>query len=169
MNEWTTGDAKFTQTHADSNAFVCRTIVTTPTGPRDETLIVGVYVDDCFVLYSHDDQHSLYKRFTSDLQSRWNVDDEGDVSDLLGIEIESSIDGCVTLKQRGYIERLCQTWFPDGVCSTVQSNQAPADLTLPQLVADALVLEDERDTLTSSASRASSARSSTPPRTHAPT
>ena len=49
----------------------------------------------------------------------------------------------------------------------MQSNQAPADLTLPQLVADALVLEDERDTLTSSASRASSARSSTPPRTHA--
>ena len=52
-------------------------------------LIVGVYVDDCFVLYSHDDQHSLYQRFTSDLQSRWKVDDEGDVSDLLGIEISS--------------------------------------------------------------------------------
>ena len=67
------------------------------------------------------------------------------MSDLLGIEIESSSDGSVTLKQRGYMERLCQTWFFDGVCSTVQSNQTPADLTLPQLVADALVLEDERD------------------------
>ena len=143
MNEWTTGGAKFTQAHADSNTFICRTTTTTPAGPRDETLIVGVYVDDCFVLYSHDDQHSLYQRFTADLQSRWKVDDEGDVSDLLGIEIESASDGCVTLKQRGYIERLCQTWFPDGVHSTVQSNQTPADLMLPQLVADALVLEDE--------------------------
>ena len=28
--------------------------------PRDETLIVGVYVGDCFVLYSHNDESSLY-------------------------------------------------------------------------------------------------------------
>ena len=44
-----------------------------------------------------------------------------------------------------YIEKLVAKWFPNGVPSTTQSNKTPADALLPQLVADALVLDDARD------------------------
>ena len=137
-------DASFTRLFADSNVFLCKRKVSAPTGVRYETLIVGVYVDDCFICHSHNDEYSLYHHFTRDLQARWNVDDEGPVSDLLGIEI-SVDDGCVELKQASYIEKLVSTWFPDGVPPTVQSNQTPASNELPQLVADALVNTDARD------------------------
>eukprot|EP00965_Chrysotila_dentata_P113900 3765808-Pleurochrysis_carterae.AAC.1 len=42
-----------------------------------QRLILGCYVDDLFTLYSHDGDGSLYQRFTADLASRWNVEDEG--------------------------------------------------------------------------------------------
>ena len=58
----------------------------------------------------------------------------------------TSQGGVVELKQTAYIEKLAATWFPDGVPSTMQSNKVPADVLLPQLVADALVLADERET-----------------------
>eukprot|EP00965_Chrysotila_dentata_P052000 1726090-Pleurochrysis_carterae.AAC.1 len=48
-----------------------------------QRLILGCYVDDLFTLYSHDGDGSLYQRFTADLASRWNVEDEGPISDLL--------------------------------------------------------------------------------------
>ena len=143
MEAWANDGATFTRLHSDSNVFLCRHQVPTPSGPRDEVLIVGVYVDDCYILYSHDDQHSLYRRFTADLQSRWKVDDEGPVSDLLGVDISES-DGILELKQETYIERMAKTWFPDGVPSFIQSNSVPADKDLPQLVADALVCTDAR-------------------------
>ena len=37
---------------------------------------------DLFVLSSHRDDHSLYHAFTSAMQERWEVDDEGDVNDF---------------------------------------------------------------------------------------
>eukprot|EP00965_Chrysotila_dentata_P044821 1489324-Pleurochrysis_carterae.AAC.1 len=46
-------------------------------------LILGCYVDDLFTLYSHDGAGSLYEDFTSALSARWNVEDEGPISDLL--------------------------------------------------------------------------------------
>ena len=54
-------------------------------------LIVGVYVDDLFVLYSNDDTDSLYCAFISRLDARWDVEDEGEVSDLLNVEISRSV------------------------------------------------------------------------------
>ena len=144
MEEWCSKGAKFTRLFADSNVFVCRQDVDTPSGKRPETLIVGVYVDDQFVLYSHDDQYSLYQRYVTDLQKRWSVDDEGEVSDLLGVEI-SSQDGFVELKQEQYIDRLATKWFPEGVPEDIQGNRPPADKDLAQHVADALVDLDSRD------------------------
>ena len=136
----------FERSFADSNVFIRRGTVNTPRGPREETLIVGVYVDDCFVLYSHNDEFSLYHKFVTDLQARWQVDDEGEVSDLLGVEITHHADaGVVELTQTAYIEKLAAKWFPNGVPATTQSNKTPADALLPQLVADALVLDDARD------------------------
>ena len=45
----------------------------TPTGARRERIHVGVYVDDLAVVYSHDDEHSLYHTFITALESRWKV------------------------------------------------------------------------------------------------
>ena len=53
------------------------------------------------VAYTFDDEHSLYALFAKELQSRWNVEDEGDVHDLLGIEFR--FEGkTVTLHQNAY-------------------------------------------------------------------
>ena len=40
------------------------------------------------------------------------MDDEGDVSDLLNVEIHR-VDGGVELRQTSYIKKLVQEWFPD--------------------------------------------------------
>ena len=54
----------FVATESDLCVFTRRETVQTPSGPRDETLIIGCYVDDLLTLYSHDDEHSLYHSFT---------------------------------------------------------------------------------------------------------
>ena len=56
--EWNDGARK--QTYADSCVFHCRQTVKTPDGERTEWLLVGACVDDLCILYSHDDEHSLY-------------------------------------------------------------------------------------------------------------
>ena len=68
---------KFEQSFGDPCVFYCRREVSTPSGTRSELLIVGCYVDDLFVLSSHRDEYSLYSLFTSDLESDWDVEDEG--------------------------------------------------------------------------------------------
>ena len=46
----------FVQLHSDDCVFVKRaTTVNTDGSTRDETIIIGCYVDDLFVLYSHND------------------------------------------------------------------------------------------------------------------
>ena len=114
--------------------------VQTPDGPREERLIIGVYVDDLCTCASHTDEYSLYAKFTADLKQRWAVEDEGPCSDLLGIEITQTNEH-TTLTQRGYIERLVSRFCPDGV--PTRGASTPADVSLPQLVADALSAHDE--------------------------
>ena len=41
------------------------------------------HADDLAVVYSHDDEHSLYRDFIAALESRWNVEDEGELTDLI--------------------------------------------------------------------------------------
>ena len=131
---------------SDSCVFHLQKTTETPNGPRKEILIVGCYVDDLFILYSHDDEHSLYHRFTSDLQKRWEVDDEGPVSDLLNIEIKREQDR-VTLRQTSYIERMVKHWLPNGVPNNVQANSTPHVNDLPALVLDAVSCNDPVDPL----------------------
>ena len=124
--------------------FVRSEVRQTPAGERIEHLMVGCYVDDLCVLYSHDDEHSLYHEFTADLTSSWEVDDEGDVADLLNIDI-SREGKAVVLRQKTYIQKMVKEHLPEGVPNTLPSNQTPSDSSLPQLVSDALVLKDKSD------------------------
>ena len=128
----------FTQTFSDHSVFTLERTMSTPKGPRLERIHVGVYVDDLATAYLHDDEHSLYRAFIAALESRWNVEDEGELSDLLGIEFTRE-DGAIELRQTKYIEKLAGEFFPDGVPPTAQANKVPCDRELPALVHLALL------------------------------
>ena len=132
------------QCTSDECVFHLTREVNTPNGVRTDTLILGCYVDDLFILYNSDDEHSLYNRFVADLQRRWDVDDEGEVTDLLNIEISREGTG-VVLRQRAYIEKLAAAWFPDGPPAHVPVNATPHSDALPSLVLDAVSSTDPVD------------------------
>eukprot|EP00965_Chrysotila_dentata_P029999 998925-Pleurochrysis_carterae.AAC.1 len=102
-----------------------------------QRLIIGCYVDDLFTLYYDDGAGSLYETFTSDLAARWNVEDEGPVSDLLNVDISRDADH-VLLQQHKYIAHLVSTYLPDGVPAASHKSQAPASEELPSQVEAAL-------------------------------
>jgi hypothetical protein len=70
----------------------------TPGGPRPEVLTIGVYVDDLACVYLHDDEHSLYHAFAAKLRE-WDVEDEGELSDLCRDTLKVSLFGHKTLKK----------------------------------------------------------------------
>merc|ERR1712086_1198093 len=82
--------------------------------------------------------NTLYRSFITALESRWNVEDEGELTDLLGIEF-SREDGVIELRQTKYTEKLAADFFPDGVPPTSQANKVPCDRDLPALVNLALL------------------------------
>ena len=59
--------------------------------------------------------------FKKALMQRFNVEDEGDLTDLLGIEFTRH-ESAVEIRQTAYIEKLAKEFFPDGVPSTAQAN-----------------------------------------------
>ena len=136
------------QSKLDTCIFTCRARVSTPSGPRDEVLMLGIYVDDVFSNSSHDDEHSIYSQFFGALSDEWDVEDEGEVSDLLSIEIHAE-GKCVILRQRAYIEKLLATFAPNGVplstfgggrtLASQPPGQVPADVALNKLVDDAML------------------------------
>eukprot|EP00965_Chrysotila_dentata_P076997 2542252-Pleurochrysis_carterae.AAC.1 len=70
-----------------------------------QNLVVGCYVDDLFTLYAQDGPGSLYADFTAVLAERWNVEDEGPVSNLLNVDITRDADS-ILLRQESYITQL---------------------------------------------------------------
>lgn len=68
---WENGGSRLKQSEMDTCIFSCRTSMPTPNGPREEeTLLVGCYVDDLFILSSHTDEHSIYHKLTGDPAGR---------------------------------------------------------------------------------------------------
>ena len=109
----------------------------------EEKLIIGCYVDDLCCLYDGDQPGSLYSDFVAALQSRWNVEDEGPVSDLLNVEFSRSADNGIKLSQGSYIDRMVQRYLPSGE-SVIGKNVPPCDAGLEAAV-QAAVLEREKD------------------------
>ena len=142
-NDGTAGAPRLQQSTLDTCVFWCKHTVDTPTGPRTEQLYIGCYVDDLFVLASHTDEHSLYARFTRDLTDRWDVEDEGEVADLLSVEI-SREDEHVVLRQVNYIQKMMRTYAPEGtpassfgegfLLKSQPCGRVPADSELPKMV-----------------------------------
>ena len=103
----------------------------------DDRLIVGVYVDDLCCAFKSDEPGSLYQEFVSSLAD-WNVEDEGELSDLLGVDF-SVRNGQVSLRQTNYILKMYQDYLPDS--PSTDSCHLPYGTDLPQLVIDGLVQE----------------------------
>ena len=72
-----------------------------------DRLVIGVYVDDLACGYKFSGPGSLYDDFTRALNARWKVEDEGELSDLLGVDFIIA-DGTVTLAQTITFARWCQ-------------------------------------------------------------
>eukprot|EP00965_Chrysotila_dentata_P074037 2445607-Pleurochrysis_carterae.AAC.1 len=123
----------FTQCSSDPCVFTCTKVIR----GMSLSIIIGCYVDDLFILYSDHSPDSLYSSFTTALASRWNVEDEGPVSDLLNVDITTDAD-CVLLKQEKYIAQLVDTYLPEGVPTAFQRHHAPAGADLPLVIAHAL-------------------------------
>jgi len=115
----------FRQCEADNCVFAMTT--------AGDALYVGCYVDDLFILYLQDGADSLYASFTHKLAQRWEVEDEGEVADLLNIEI-SRQSASVTLRQTAYIDKLTKEWFPEGPPAHVQLNSVPHPENIRELV-----------------------------------
>ena len=134
----------FVQCHSDKCVFTLTRTMETPNGPRSENIIVGVYVDDLQIAYGHDDEHSLYAHFSKAMHDRWNVEDEGELADLLGVEFTRK-NNHVLLTQTGYIERLVSEYLPTGHTFSKDDVKVPADESIRQHVVDALSDTSERD------------------------
>ena len=137
---WLTEDVGMRQLFADSCVFEMKRTMPTPDGPRDERLIVGCYVDDLCCCASHTDEHSLYQDFINQLQSRWEVEDEGELTDLLNVEFTFG-DDYVKLSQTAYIEKMVSTYLPDGIPLSGKQCSLPCDDSLPRHTVDALTQE----------------------------
>eukprot|EP00965_Chrysotila_dentata_P083709 2762207-Pleurochrysis_carterae.AAC.1 len=109
----------------------------------DDNLVLGCYVDDLFILYSTDDEGSLYSEFSTALVDRWRVEDEGEVSDLLNVNITVEGDD-VILRQSSYVQQLLSAHAPQGIPASFQLNQAPAKPDLPALIEDAVSTRSTR-------------------------
>ena len=118
-----------TQSNADACVFHMKTAT--------DALFVCGYVDDHFILYLKDGADPLYAYFTRELTRRWEVEDEGEVTDLLNIEI-SRQGASVTLRQTNYISKLVNELFPDGASTNVQRNSVPHTEDIRELVIHAM-------------------------------
>ena len=146
-NEGVADAPRLAQSQLDTCVFYSSHTTNTPSGPRQEQLYIGCYVDDLFILASHTDEHSLYSRFTRDLSERWDVEDEGEVADLLSVEI-SQDEGHVWLRQVNYIRKMMRTYAPEGrpvsafgegmPLKSQPCGRTPADSELPRMVLEAV-------------------------------
>ena len=89
-----------------------------------EKLVLGVYVDNLQIVHSHpiDQEGTKVKELVEALQRDWDVEDEGIMRDLLGIEIRYNDDGSITLHQQTYIEKLVKEFLPYGPSTGIKGN-----------------------------------------------
>ena len=73
------------------------------------------------------------------MTKRWNVEDEGEIADLLNVEITREGDH-VVLRQRGYIDKMVSTYLTSPPSKLVK---VPCTERLPNIVLDAQLLKSE--------------------------
>ena len=140
---WLT-DLGFRAVEGEPCVFECEREMSTPSGPRLERLLLGVYVDDIAAVYSHDDEHSLYQHFVSSLSRDWQAEDEGELSDLLGVEFNREKDKVISLSQPAYITKMAEAYFTaENPNPELSLARCPCDKNIEALVAMALGEENQ--------------------------
>eukprot|EP00965_Chrysotila_dentata_P173642 5732511-Pleurochrysis_carterae.AAC.2 len=86
---------------------------------------------------------SLHFKFTNALAARWDVEDEGPVSNLLSVEICLHDKHATRVSKASYIARMLDTFMPEGVPSAFQRLHAPASDDLPNLVNSAIAAKPD--------------------------
>ena len=111
---------------------------------KRELLVLGVYVDNLQIVHSADinDKSSKVYSFLQALQSRWKVEDEGPMVDILGIQIKHNPDKSITLHQGKYVDKMFAEFLPNGIPSHIPRNCLPYSTKLASLVADATFHKD---------------------------
>jgi len=105
-----------------------------------ERLILGVYVDNLQVIHSADasDDSSQYVTFMTNITRDWDVEDEGEMVDLLGIEIRHNPNGSITLHMKKYVEKLLAEFLPGGAPKgSARKSCLPYSQDLASIVGDA--------------------------------
>jgi hypothetical protein len=87
----------------------------------NQTMILGLYVDDCLVAY---DQEWQMKEVLDQLKEVYALKDLGQPSQILGIQVECFEDGDVKIHQARYIEELLVR-FGMADCNDTPIPQAP--------------------------------------------
>ena len=136
----------FEQLHGDNCVFIKRR--------GDEVLVVGTYVDDLACCFSADGPGSLYAEFVEKLNERFEVEDEGDLTDLLAVEFcflkSNGVDGAegtgsIKLHQQTYVQKLVREFGSIASEPSHQGYRTPCDVSIDKAVADSLADPSERD------------------------
>ena len=125
----------------------CVYVYDPPTGST-ERFICGIYVDNLQIATSVGvdddgkplDPNSFYARFMAAVDSDWDVVDEGEMTDLLSIQVRRNANGSITLHMENYIETLLAKYQPDGPSSRVQQKSMPYTSEFEARIAVALSL-----------------------------
>ena len=128
LNEWLIDPAKggFTRCTADPCIYVKRE-------EDGRTIICACYVDD---LTCASNDPAYRDAFVSKLAGSFNITDEGELADIVNVQVKPNADGTITLHQQAYIEKLANTYLGDGFNRVKHKNPASSDL--PSLVEAAL-------------------------------
>jgi hypothetical protein len=125
----------------------CVYVLDPPTGST-ETFICGIYVDNLQIATSAElnkdgnpvDPNSFYAKFMAAVESDWDVVDEGEMTDLLSIQVRRNDNGSITLHMEHYITTLLAKFQPDGPSSRVQEKSMPYTTEFESRLATALSL-----------------------------
>ena len=102
-------------------------------GPDNEIFAVGVYTDNCMIVHSAKldgdgnaiDPNSYYAKFKAAFESEWDIVDEGEVDDVLAMQVVRNDSGSVTIHMEKYVEKVLAKWLPGGPLPRVQDNSLP--------------------------------------------
>ena len=67
----------------------------------------------------------------------WDVEDEGEMHDLLGIEVKHHKDGKITLHMEKYVNKMLAEFLPNGAPKGISKSCMPYSQDIQQIVGDA--------------------------------
>ena len=88
--------------------------------PCGEIFALGVYVDNLQLVHSAKldadgnptEAGTFYGKFIKELRSDWDIVDEGEMEDLLAMEVRHESNGAITLHQGKYIDKIIDRFDP---------------------------------------------------------